>query len=110
LYHRNWSAAEKKVARRAFDAAVQSALAAIMAEFKAKAAAVTTPADMWDLEDYLRTRRRRFAELFDYRYSQLPLVFAQLVCEGYLDEAQLVGLSADKLEEIRRISSVLRRD
>ena len=104
-----WSPAEKKIARRAFDAAVHAALAEIMAEFKDKAAAVATPADMWDLEDYLRTRRRAFNEMFDYRYSQLLRVFAQLACAGYLDETQLVGLSADKLEAIR-ISSLLRRD
>jgi hypothetical protein len=39
-----WSASEKKIARRAFDAALDNALAKVMAEFKAKAAAATRAA------------------------------------------------------------------
>jgi hypothetical protein len=57
---------------------------------------------MWDLEDYLRRERRQLEDTFDYRYSQLLFVFARLIHLGYLGEAQLAGLSADKLERIRR--------
>jgi hypothetical protein len=97
-----WSSSEKKIARRAFDAALDTALAAIIAEFKRRAAAATTSDEMWDMEDYLRRQRRQIEETFDYRYSQLPFVFARLISAGYLDEAQLAGLSDDKLHEIRR--------
>ena len=97
-----WSGSEKKIARRAFDAAADAALTTVMAEFKKKTAAVATPSDMWDVEDFLRQRRRELDELLDYRYSQLLFVFARLVHEGYLDEAQLTGLSEEKLEAIRR--------
>jgi hypothetical protein len=103
-----WSAAEKKIARRAFEAALETALAGIMAEFKAKAAAAVTPEDMWSVEHFLRQRRREIEETFDYRYSQLPVVFGRLILEGHLDEARLAGLSEDKLEEIRRDVSFLR--
>jgi hypothetical protein len=47
-----WSASEKKVAHQAFEAARHSALAGIVAEFKAKAAAAATVSDMWAIEDY----------------------------------------------------------
>jgi hypothetical protein len=104
-----WSGSEKKIARHAFDAALESARAGIMAEFKAKAAAVTTPSEMWAIEDYLRQRRREIDEMFDYRYSQLLSVLASLVYKGYLDDAQLAGLSVDKLEIIRDIRSRLRK-
>jgi len=40
--------------------------------------------------------------MFDYRYSQLTVVFAVLIREGYLDENLLSGLSQEKREEIRR--------
>lgn len=96
-----WSPSEKKVARRAFDAALETALANAMAEFKRKASAVTLPSEMWEIEDYLRRQRREIDETFDYRYSQLPLVFARLIRQGYLDESLLAGLSQDKLEIIR---------
>jgi photoprotection regulator FRP-like protein len=104
-----WTNAEKKVARRVFEAARQSVLAAALAEFKAKAAAATTVDDMWSMEDALRERRREIDELLDYRYSQLTLVFGRLILEGYLDERQLTGLSEDKLEEVRRYVSFMKR-
>jgi hypothetical protein len=39
----SWSASEKKLARHAFDMALEAALAKTMAEFKRKASAVTQP-------------------------------------------------------------------
>jgi hypothetical protein len=108
MHDRTWTGAEKKIARRAFQAALEVALAGIMAEFKAKAAAATTPEAMWSVETFLRERRREIDETFDYRYSQLPLVFGRLIVQGHLDEERLTGLSEDKLEEIRRHVSYAR--
>ena len=60
LHDIKWSVSEKKVARRAFEAALESALAEIMSEFKAKAAAVTAPSEMWaKLARYLFERELR---------------------------------------------------
>src|SRR6266542_975917 len=69
-----WSASEKKIARRAYEAARQAVLAAELAEFKVKAAAAGID-EMWSIGDELRQRRREIEELLDYRYSQLTLVF-----------------------------------
>jgi Photoprotection regulator fluorescence recovery protein len=101
MFDLKWSHSEKKVARSAYEHAVQSALGKLMTEVKARAASIAAPADLWALEDYLRQQRRDIHELFDYRYSRLLLVFARLVHEGYLDEARLGGLSEEKLEIIR---------
>jgi hypothetical protein len=105
MFDLRWSASEKKTARSAYEQARESVLAELVTEFKARAAAVATPSDMWALEDYLRQRRQELDEIFDYRYSQLPLVFARLIREGHLDEARLVGLSEEKLEIIRHLLS-----
>jgi Photoprotection regulator fluorescence recovery protein len=103
-----WSASEKRIARRAYEAASESMLAGVVADFKAKAAAVATPSEMWAIEDHLRQQRLQIDELLDYRYSQLPLVFARLIREGHLDEARLNGLSDEKLEIIRRFLQFMR--
>ena len=103
-----WSNSEKKIARRGFDAAHDTALTAIMAEFKRRAASAATYDEMWGMEDYLRQQRRRIEDMFDYRYSQLLFVFGMLISVGYLDEAQLTGLSDDKLHEVRRILASMR--
>lgn len=106
---RDWSNAEKKIARHAYEVARQAVLARTLAEFKAKAAAATTIDDMWSIVGASRELRRDLEALLDYRYSQLPMVFARLIVEGYLEERQLAGLSEDKLEEIRRDVSFFRR-
>jgi Photoprotection regulator fluorescence recovery protein len=109
MHDDTWTDAEKKVARRAFETARQAVLAGTFAEFKAKTAAATTIDDMWALGDALQQRRRELDELFDYRYSQLTLVFGRFILEGHLDETQLTGLSENKLQEIRRYMSFMRR-
>src|SRR5215208_5595609 len=105
LHDLKWSPSEKKIARSAFDGARELALAKVMAEFKRRASAVSTPSDMWEVEDYLRQQRREIDERFDYRYSQLLLVFARLIREGHLDEGRLVGLSEEKRNIIRSFLS-----
>jgi hypothetical protein len=101
----HWSPSEKRIARRAFDRAASALLAGVLTEFKAKAAAVVEPSDMWAMEDYLRGRRREIESLLDYRYSQLPLVFACLIAKGHMSEAALERLGEDKLRVIRGIVS-----
>lgn len=106
MYHDlKWSQSEKKIARRVFDTALEAELAEIMAEFKARAAAAATPDEMWELEGYLGHKRSEIAEKYDYRYSQLILVFARLLREGRIGQDQLDGLSEEKLSYIRRIVS-----
>jgi hypothetical protein len=99
----SWSGSGKKVARAAYDKALETALASILAEFKSRASAATTFSEMWDVEDYLKEQRRYLDRMFDYRYSQLTIVFATLIRRGYLDENMLSGLSEEKRQEIRRM-------
>jgi Photoprotection regulator fluorescence recovery protein len=101
MFDLKWSPSEKKIARSAYEHAVQLALEKLMTEVKARAASIATPADLWALEHYLREQRRDIDDIFDYRYSRLLLVFARLIHEGHLDEARLGGLSEEKLEIIR---------
>ncbi len=97
----SWSPAEKAVARRAYDEALEVVRAGIMAEVKRRAAAAETMKEIWALEGYLQDARRQIDLMFDYRYSQLILVFAGLINNGYIDEARLDGLAEDKREAIR---------
>jgi hypothetical protein len=96
----NWSNAEKKVARQAFEAALRRELDSLMQEVRSRAAAIAEPAALWELEDYLAKRRRQIDGRYDYRYSVLPLVFAGLVRNGLLAEEELAGLAEDKREFI----------
>jgi hypothetical protein len=53
-----WTGAEKKVARRAFDAALECHLSAIIAEAKRMMADVADPSDLWEVEAYLTDSRK----------------------------------------------------
>ena len=79
MYNLKWSESEKKLSRRVFEAALQAELADIIAKFKAKAAAVTTPDEMWAVQEFLAKHQREIEQKYDYRYSQLLLVFGKLV-------------------------------
>lgn len=105
MFDMKWSAAEKKIARQAYDAALERSLGKLLADFRQKAAAIGDPRELWDIEEFLRNERQRLDEIFDYRYSRLPMVFAQLIREGHLTEGELAGLSGEKLDVIRHIVS-----
>jgi hypothetical protein len=76
-----WSSSEKGIARRVFEAALARELAEAIAEFKARAAAVASPEEMWALEEFLSHTRREIEAKYDYRYSQLDIVFGKLLRE-----------------------------
>jgi len=74
-----------------------------MAEFKTRASAAASASDMWAVEAWLSEQRKHIGEMFDYRYSQLPLVFAWGIREKHMDMERLAGLSEDKLKRIRSL-------
>ena len=101
-----WSDGEKKLARGVFEGALQAELAEVMADFKSRAAAAMTPDGVWELEGYLRGKRTGIDRKYDYRYSQLISVFAQLLREERVREAQLAGFSEEKLAAIRLMAGI----
>jgi len=107
----NWSHAEKQTARRAFDRALDEEKEAAIRELKERVARIRSAEDiddLWALEDWLRRRRKGIDDKFDYRYSVLPEVFARLLFEGAIEEADLSGLAREKVDEIRRIAGIFR--
>src|ERR1039458_407543 len=101
-----WSPAEKAIARKAFERALQQDLEAVIREAKKMAEKVAQPSDLWELELYLTQRRKEIDREYDYRYSVLPMVFAVLIQKGRLREEDLQGLADEKLEYIRRLGVV----
>ena len=101
-----WSESEKKLSRRVFEAALAAELSETMSEFKSMAAAAATPQAMWALEEYLARKRHDMDSKYDYRYSQLLLVFGRLVREGRVTQEQLSGLAPEKLAFILRMQEL----
>ena len=106
MYELEWSQAEKKVARRAFDLALGKDMDALILEAKDRAAKIGEPSELWALEGWLTERRREIDRKYDYRYSILPLVFARLLRAGRLTDDDLRGLGQEKLDVIRKASAI----
>ena len=96
-----WSDAEKKIARRVFDQALQRELDEVIQEVKQMALDIKEPSDLWKIEEYLTRRRKAIDSDYDYRYSQLPLVFGVLVRRGRIRVQDLQGLDEEKLAFVR---------
>jgi len=99
-----WSGAEKTIARKAFERALHQDLEAVIRETRKMAETIEQPSDVWELERYLTQRRKEIDCQYDYRYSVLLFVFADLIRKGRLREEDLHGLSEDKLEHIRQMA------
>ncbi|MDO5624812.1 MAG: hypothetical protein Q4G71_08995 [Pseudomonadota bacterium] len=95
-----WSAADKKTARRLYDAALAAELAEVLADFKARAAAAEDVQAMWAIHDHLRHVGRELEGKYVYTYSRLDWLLLRLVHEGRLSEADLDAFSPGKREEL----------
>lgn len=60
--------------------------------------------DVWHLHDFLSARRHQIDGKYDYRYSVLIFVFAQLLQEGWLYLDDLDGLEPDKRAKIAALA------
>jgi len=103
----HWSPAEKKIAREAYDAGRERVLAETVAAFKMRAAAVSTPEEMWAMRDFLSERGRDLDFLLDYRYSQLSRVLGQMIGRGLLEESAVAGLDEEKCQIIREVAAMV---
>src|ERR1700746_2339734 len=96
-----WMAAEKKTARRVFDEAFERHCAGITAEVRRMLESTTAPADIWRVQEYLSEKRKTVDRVSHYSYSGLILTFSILMRDGWLTEADLVGLKQEKIVRIK---------
>ncbi|WP_254460004.1 hypothetical protein [Xanthomonas sacchari] len=106
MYDMTWSVFEKKAARLLFDTALQRELQAYLQEFKRSAASIGTPDALWLLVDQAVKKEREIAQTYDYRYSQLILVFAGLLRRGIIQEVEVGALGDEKARHIIALASL----
>jgi hypothetical protein len=101
-----WSPKEKQLARAVCERAAIEEERELLEQFKNKSAALKNLADLWALQYEIRDSERAYQQKYDYRYSQLIVVFGRLVREGRISIEDLNGLSEDKLKYIEKIASL----
>jgi len=104
IYELKWTNEEKKVARKAFDNAYQREMDEIKSLLLNKVSRIKTNADIWAIEDFLLEKRKVVDSKYDYRYSQLIVVFGRLLSEGYLNEEDISELSEEKKDFIKKFA------
>ena len=107
VHHLKWSHAEKQIARKAFELALDREFQSVIRRAKDMAGKIEQPTDLWELEHYLTQSRKKIDRTYDYRYSVLTEVFGRLIREGRLSEKEIRGLGRDKLESIRSCAKFL---
>ena len=96
-----WTSTEKKTARKAFDKAFERQCAAITAETRRMLENATDISDVWRVQEYLSENRKTVDRIYRYSYSGLILIFWMLMRDGWLTEADLVGLQQEKIARIK---------
>jgi hypothetical protein len=99
-----WSMTEKEIAKAAFEKAYEREIAAVIQEVRQRASVMTQPNEMWQLHDFLSARRHEIDGKYDYRYSVLIFVFADLIKDGWLHLDELKGLEKDKLTKVAALT------
>ena len=100
-----WTNNEKKIARTAFGNAYKREMEEIKSLLLEKVSHMKTDSDLWAIEEFLNEKRKVVDGKYDYRYSQLIVVFSRLLSEGYLIEEDIAELNEEKKELINKLST-----
>jgi Photoprotection regulator fluorescence recovery protein len=87
--------------RLAFDRALHQELDATIQEAKQMADRIEQADELWELERHLTQRRKEIDLKYEFKYSSILLVLAELVREHRISLDELRGLSEDKLHCVR---------
>ena len=96
-----WSKTEKKIAKQAFDLAYERKCQKLIEQIKNHS--LSESDDIWRLGAYIKKQQKEVDRLFDYRYSQLILVFSLLIQKNLLSLEELDGLNEEKMDTIKKI-------
>jgi hypothetical protein len=100
----HWSDSEKQAANDVFKRAYEREVQSLMKDFQQKATQITDVEELWQLHDFLSAKRHEIDGKYDYRYSMLVFVFAELLREGWLSLEELQFLEKDKLAKITALA------
>ena len=102
----SWSSVEKEIAEEAFNRAHQREIKALMQDVRERANAIAELDDLWKLHDFLSARRHEIDGKYDYDYSSLLFVFAELVRDGWLHLDELKNLDREKLAKVAALTKI----
>jgi hypothetical protein len=103
----NWTESETQLAQKAFKIANERETRTLIQYACQKASEIKELDELWQLHDFLSSKRHEIEGKYDNRVSMLVFVFAQLLKEGWLNPDDLAGLGSDKLTKITALAKML---
>lgn len=101
-----WTTAEKEIAQEMFSRAHKREMDALIADVREKVSVISEIEDLWQLHDFLSARRHEIDGKYDYDYSSLLFVFAELVRDGWLNLDELERLDKDKISKVAALTKI----
>ncbi|MEM9447207.1 MAG: hypothetical protein AAGA75_01570 [Cyanobacteria bacterium P01_E01_bin.6] len=101
-----WTTAEKEIAQEMFSRAHKREMDALIADVREKVSVISEIEDLWQLHDFLSARRHEIDGKYDYDYSSLLFVFAELVRDGWLNLDELESLDQDKISKVAALTKI----
>lgn len=99
-----WTVTEKEVAQEMFNRAYAREVDALIKDVREKASAIASLDELWQLHDYLSAKRHEIDGKYEYDYTSLPFVFAELIRAGWLHLDELKQLDQGKLAKIAALT------
>lgn len=101
-----WSTTEKGIVENAFIRAQRRESEALLQLVQKTAGAIATLEDVWQLNDFLSSKRHEIDGKYDDQPAMLLFALAALVKEGWLTLQELNGLDSDKLKKISALTQM----
>lgn len=105
-FESGWTATEKTIAKAAFETAHKREVIALLKQVRTEVNEIVELEDLWRLHDFLSAKRHEIDGKYDYNYSVLLFVFAELVRDGWLQLDELKDLDKDKLAKIAALTGL----
>lgn len=99
-----WSTTELSAAHHLIDLAYQREISTVLATVQQQAATLDESEALWQLHDFLSTKRHEIDGKYDRRDSVKIFTFAQLLKEGWISLDELDFLSDAKRSKIKVLS------
>jgi hypothetical protein len=99
-----WTSAEQQVAQEIFNRAYEREIEALIKHVQDKARHVEKVDELWKLHDFLSAKRHEIDGKYEYEYSSLIFVLAELVRDGWLTMDELKDLDKDKRAKIAALT------
>jgi len=99
-----WTVTEREIAQEMFNRAYKREIEALLKDVREKASSIANLDELWQLHDHLSARRHEIEGKYEYDYTSLLFVFAELIRDGWLHLDELKQLDTGKLAKISALT------